>query len=503
MDQISSVLHFTKRFLSGTFLSRISGAIRDIVMALCFGPSAEVAAFMVAFRFANLFRRLLGEGSVQAGVIPAYASLCEEEGRHFFRETTLSFAAFLFCVFLPLEGVLWLLKFTLSEGWEEIIHLSMLMVPGIFFVCLWGVNASFLQAKSKYFLVSVSPVLLNLVWISFAFYLKGRSLIEAMRFLSIGIGFGFFVQWLMTTIALYPDLFVWRRVSLFSSTFKKLIKPIGLSMVGVGALQMNTALDAVFSRIADLSGPAYLWYAIRIQQLPLALFGVALSSALLPSLSRKIASGDIEGYRALLKNALRISFSLLLPCTFALFVLGKSGLNLLYGHGDFSSFDLRETLYALWGYAVGLVPSVFVLLMANGFYAKKAYKIPVLVSLFSICFHVLSNLLLVLGLNWGAFSIALNTSLASLINCLGLFYFISKEFHPFRGFRDLFFKVLFSSAVSSLCTLLISFSLEGEDTVGVLSKSINFVVLASVFALSFLALSLRLRVKEVFSLIRQ
>jgi putative peptidoglycan lipid II flippase len=196
------------------------------------------------------------------------------------------------------------------------------------------------------------------------------------------------------------------------------VKPLILGIVGVGAVQINSALDAIFARIADLSGPAYLWYAIRLEQLPLALFGIALSSALLPSLSRAIQAKDFVQYRSLLEEGLRYSMALMIPCSFALWVLGAPAINLLYGRGQFSVSDVQETLLCLWGYGWGLVPSVATLLLASGSYARSSYVHPALASLLSVMFHISCNIFLVFGLHWGAVSIAVSTSLAAYCNCL-------------------------------------------------------------------------------------
>ena len=141
-------------------------------------------------------------------------------------------------------------------------------------------------------------------------------------------------------------------------------------------MQINSALDAVFARYASLEGPAYLWYAIRIEQLPLALFGIAFSTALLPSLSRALKAGNTPQYLSLLQFCFRKCYSLIFPCCLGVFVLGGVGVNLLFGRGGFTGESTHQTILCLWGYGIGLVPAAFVLLMAPAFYATREYKIP-------------------------------------------------------------------------------------------------------------------------------
>jgi putative peptidoglycan lipid II flippase len=185
-----------------------------------------------------------------------------------------------------------------------------------------------------------------------------------------------------------------------------------LTVIGVGAVQINNAVDGVFARFASLEGPAYLWYAIRLQQLPLALFGVALSSVLLPPLSR----AEPTEQDALLMYGLKRSFSLMMPCTIGTLVLGCTSINLLYGRGDFSQEATYQTIICLWGYGLGLIPSVFVLLLAPSFYAQKNYKTPALFSVMSVVVNMVFNGLFVFLFKWGPLSIALATSLGAFFN---------------------------------------------------------------------------------------
>jgi putative peptidoglycan lipid II flippase len=176
---------------------------------------------------------------------------------------------------------------------------------------------------------------------------------------------------------------------LFSAELRKIVIPMFLGVIGIGAMQVNSALDAIFARFASLEGPAYLWYAIRIQQFPLALLGVALSSALLPSLSRSSERGEWGNFRTLLLSSLVKCFSLMLPAAAVLLVLGSSIVNLFYGHGDFSQIATHETLLCLWGYSLGLLPAAGILLLAPAFYAQKDYKTPMKGALYAVLLHVL------------------------------------------------------------------------------------------------------------------
>lgn len=203
---------------------------------------------------------------------------------------------------------------------------------------------------------------------------------------------------------------------LFSKDVRRLIKPLLLGIVGVGAAQVNNALDALFARYADPEGPAFLWYAIRIQQLPLALFGIAISGALLPPLSRALKSNDMIKYRHFLSFALRRSVSLMVPITFGIFALGDLCVNLLYGRGDFGTESVIGTSECLWGYGFGLLPMTLVLVLAPAFYAQENYRIPTLASVLSMILNILLNVIMIAGLKTGASGVAWATSLSAWAN---------------------------------------------------------------------------------------
>jgi len=408
METAQSILRSARSFFAGTVLSRASGLFRDIAMAISFGSSAELAAFFVAFRLANLFRRLLGEGNLQAGFVPHFLSL-KEEGPLFYRDAVFSMGIVLLAAVALLEGVLWILHLFAGPDWLQIIELTMWMVPGLFFICLYALNSSFLQCRKKYFLPAAAPIAFNFIWVAAALCLPD------VRSLAIAVTLAFAGQWFVTVFEGFKILSMgqWLKPKLFSVDFRALLKPLSLGLIGVGAVQFNSALDPIFARIADLQGPAFLWYAIRLQQLPLALFGIALSSALLPALSR---TEDQDHRNQLLSSALFQAAGLMLFCSFAILALGGVGINLLYGHGDFTQSDVQETLRCLWGYGLGLAPSVFVLLLAARCFAEKNYQSPALASLFAVAINIALNALFVFVFGWGAVSVAIATSVSAFFN---------------------------------------------------------------------------------------
>jgi putative peptidoglycan lipid II flippase len=475
-------------FLVGTFLSRLTGLGRDTAMAIAFGSHPAIAAFMVAFRFANLIRRLFGEGSLSSGFIPYFeqmSSISLEKGAKFARDLLFSLSLFLLLLIGVVEIVLWgVWKWgNLHPDNAQILYLTILMLPGALFICLFGLSSSLLQCERRFFLTGFAPVAFNGVWIAATWMLKGRDPSLAVLLLSLAIIVAFFMQWALLmpqTFALLKRSLSWKECvtpQLFSSQLRLIVKPFFLGIIGVGAVQINSALDGIFARSASLQGPAYLWYAIRIEQLPLALFGIALSAALLPSLSRALKEGMHDSYLRLLRFAFRRSFSLIFPCVLGIFVLGVAGINFLYGHGDFNAEDTFQTVICLWGYGFGLVPSVFILMLAPAFYAKKEFWIPTIGSLSSVILHLLLTSVFVFGLKWGAFSIAVVTSIAAWFNYFYLAYHLTQRIgEPLLDasvFKS-FLKTTTCTLIAAVATLLVGHFLVGDPTVKIASGSIGF-----------------------------
>jgi putative peptidoglycan lipid II flippase len=533
-DTTKTISRSSFAFLSGTFLSRLTGLGRDIAMAIAFGSNPAIAAFMVAFRFANLIRRLFGEGPLSSGFIPHFEQIravSSEKGAQFFRDLLFSLGLFLILLIGGIEIVLWgIWKWgNLLPDNAQILYLTILMLPGVLFICLFGLCSAFLQCERHFFLTGFAPVAFNGVWIAATLLLKGRDPSSAVLPLSLAIVVACLMQWVMLvpqTFAvlkrsLYPARGMsWRQYcmpQLFSPQLRQIVKPFLLGIIGVGAVQINSALDGVFARCASLEGPAYLWYAIRIEQLPLALFGIALSTALLPSLARALKEGVNDQYLRLLRFALRRCFSLIFPCTLGIFVLGLAGINLLYGHGDFATEDTYQTTICLWGYGLGLLPSVFVLILAPAFYAKKEFRIPMIGSVVSVGLHLLFTSLFVFNFHWGAFSIAIATSLAAWFNYFYLFYHLAKRMgEPLldTGVFRSFLKTGSCAIVAAIATLLVGQFFVGDPTLKIVlgnremifsremsMQFMQFLALGGTFVLMFLSYAWMLNAEDVLELI--
>ena len=428
MDSKKSILRSARHFFSGTLFSRFSGALRDIVMAFTFGTKETVAAFFVAFRLAHLLRRLFGEGALQTAFVPKFEAVRKkspERAALFF--TSLYAVLFLFLISVLILGYFLLnacLNLFDSEN-REVIRLIIFMLPSLLFICLWGLNCGLLQCEKKYFLPSSSPAAFNSIWISGAFLIRFFQTTSPMNWLAITIVLASIAQWLITVPQTIRILKNWGlpKPKLFNQDILHLAKPLILGILGVAAVQINSALDPLFAKISDSRGPAYLWYAIRIQQVPLALFGIALSSALLPPLARAIENGEKDKYQSFLKFGFIRSLLVMTPCTLGLILFGEWGISLVYGHGQFTEESIHGTTLCLNGYALGLIPMALVLLYSPAFYAKGNYFIPSAASAISVFVNIVCNAFFVLFLGYGPQSVAVATSISAWANFVIIAFF--------------------------------------------------------------------------------
>lgn len=408
-------------------VSRLTGLLREMLMAFCFGTNPAIAAFLVAFRLSNLLRRVFGEGALTIGFIPHFTSLQNQSPQRaafFFRDLVYSMSIVIFgLIVLVVSGLLAALTWgDLSPDNYQIVYLTAVMMPGLLFICLAAIFTALLQCEHVFFLSGISPVAFNLIWIGAIWLLRDQAPANAALGLAFATTLAFFMQWIIVaprTLRLLKHSLNWRTwftPRFFSSELKALVGVVGLGIIGVAAMQINSAVDALFSRYATLEGPAYLTYAIRIQQVPLAVFAIAIAAAVLPPLSRAMAGNDYAKYRELLRFALARTFSLVFPCTVALMVLGGPAVNLVFGRGNFLQESIVHTTTCLYAYSLGLVPAAFVILTAAAFYSRKNYWSPTYACLWAVGTNMLLNTWFIFGLGWGAESVALATSAAAFAN---------------------------------------------------------------------------------------
>lgn len=451
-----------RRFFSGTLLSRMSGMGRDLVMAFAFGDHASVAAFMVAFRLSNLLRRLLGEGPFQSAFIPHFMQIHVQDksrANSFFCKLSLLLALLLIGFILLAEGsIMAFLILPISDANREILKLMAWLLPALLFICLYGLNISVLNCYECFFIPSFAPFICNGVWILAAFLLRHQAPDLAMPNLAKWVTMGFFGQWLLTVAPLLKYIRNNWRQSFdlqIPEEVKTLAKTLSLSIIGVGAMQINSFVDPLFARYIDVKAPTYLWYSIRLEQLALAIFGIACVSTIVPRLARCLKSGQIEQAKNLFRFGYQRIITVMIPCTFAILAIGTSLINLLYGRGSFSELAVVKTTFCLWAYSLGLVPSSLVVLFSAIFYAQNNFRTPMLFSVATVVTNIILNTLFVFQLQLGVISTALTTSISTYLNYWILYRFSHKVGWKSPLLLPLIVKTIFASAFAALCAFII------------------------------------------------
>ncbi len=490
------------KFLLGTSVSRLTGLAREVIMAAAFGVGGEVAAFWMAFRFAHLFRRIFGEGALNVAFIPHFESLKKEErekGIRFFYHLSHTFTFILLALVIGLELILGTVNLTteLSPGNKEVIFLSMILLPVALFISLYALNSAFLNCENSYLLPSIAPSLVNILWIGAALFLWKVHAAHPLYWLAVGVTGAFVAQWAMTALSVRKQRGAFEKGNHRESwrALFSLFQPIFLSFIGVTATQINSALDSLFARFADSNGPAYLWYALRLQQLPLALFGVGITNALLPPLSRAMEEGSVERFCSLLRFSINRLVLFMIPATAFIGFLGPSIVNLVYRRGAFSLDATLETCSCLVAYSLGLLPMSMVLVASSAFYAEKNYRLPAFATLYTVGLNGVLNALFVFVFHWGSTSIAIATSLASLFNLLLLFAFLKNKENIFDKLHLV--KVVISSVSGGVLTTLFTWRVLPANLEGQL---LLFVGKSLLFGCGFFVAAYFLRLEAFFEL---
>jgi putative peptidoglycan lipid II flippase len=421
-DTLKSVFQSAARFFSGTFLSRMSGLGRDIAMANAFGTSPEVGAFFLAYRLSHLFRRVLGEGALQSAFVPKFESLrkySEKEAYCFFR--TLVFNLVLFLSLGIILGGLTLTYFS-----SDVSHLTVLMLPSLLFICLFGINAGLLHCHGHFFLTGVAPVAFNILWILGALYYKDLDPQPAMEKMGVVVIFCCFFQWAITVP--YTLKYAFKEFTLDLKDLKEFLPVVFMTVMGVAANQINNALDPMFARHAELEGPAFLWFGIRVQQFPLSVIGVALSGAMLPSLARSTG----ETFKRILTSSFLTLTAIMIPVCFFLIVFSKEIITLFFGRGDFNEHSIAGAAKCLSAYSLGLVPMGWTLMLAPVLYTLGDFKSAARGSFLSVALNITLNGFFVFSLGLGSASVAIATSISAWVNAAFIGFIVLQHLktHP-------------------------------------------------------------------------
>ncbi|WP_010299276.1 murein biosynthesis integral membrane protein MurJ [Candidatus Odyssella thessalonicensis] len=416
-----------------TFLSRIFGLIREIMLSHILGASLITDAFFVAFKFPNFFRRIFAEGAFNAAFVPMFSRKVVSEGQaeaKVFAEQVFSLMLTFLTIFVILvvtftPTIIHILApgfATTPQRLELAIHFTRITFPYILFISLAAHLSGILNSFDRFAAAAGVPILLNIIMIA-ALVICPVFELPVGTGLSIAVAIAGVVQlaWLYWA-CMAMDFRIRIRKPQLTPAIKELLRLMLPGAIGAGAMNINLFLDTVLASFLPEKSVSYIFYADRLNQLPLSILGIAIGTALLPLLSRQLKAGEYEQASRNKLLATEVALQLTIPAAAGLFILSYPLINLIYG---MPKADSQATAAALAAFSIGIPAYVLNKVFVTSFFARQDTATPVKIAVGCIIFNFLLNLALMRLL--GHVALALSTSLAAWVNVAALYYFLRKR----------------------------------------------------------------------------
>ncbi|HEY8353627.1 MAG TPA: murein biosynthesis integral membrane protein MurJ [Methylophilaceae bacterium] len=440
---------------SMTFLSRILGFVRDLLIARVFGAGVSTDAFFVAFKIPNLLRRLFAEGAFSQAFVPILAEYKNQRGPDETRSLVDHVATLLglTLVIVTAVGIVAApaIVYISAPGFADdaakfslTVDLLRIIFPYILLISLVSLAGGLLNTYGRFTVPAFTPVWLNVAFIVAAL-LFADDFNPPVKVLAWAVFVGGVLQLLfqmpfLIRIGMLPRF----RFSLQDEGVWRILRLMGPAVFGVSIAQISLLINTIFASFLISGSVSWLYYADRLMEFPTGLLGVALGTILLPSLSKSFADRADGEYSQLLDWGLRLAFILALPAAVALAVLAVPLITSLFHYGAFTEQDVWMTRQALMAYSLGLLGLIMVKVLAPGFYSRQNIKTPVKIAVFTLVATQFMNLLFVFGLDLRHAGLALAIGLGACINA-GLLYFNLRKadvYRPQAGWLSFMLKLL-------------------------------------------------------------
>ncbi len=467
-----------------TLASRITGLVRELLIAATFGASALTDAFNVAFRIPNLFRRLFAEGAFSQAFVPVLATVKAQQGEAATRLLVDRVATVLAWVLLGVSvlGVLaspllvWLMaaglrKMEAGSAFEAAVVMTRWMFPYIACMSLVALAAGVLNTWKHFAVPAATPVLLNVAMIAAAWlgapWFKSLG-IEPIYALGVGVMAGGLLQLGVQILALrrlgfLPSIGLSRRAlgaAWADEGTQRVLKLMAPALLGVSVAQVSLLINTQIASHLAPGSVSWLSYADRLMEFPVALLGVALGVVLMPQLAAAKAADDAAHYSAMLDWGLRLVVLLAVPCALALLTFATPLVAVLYHYGAFSARDVQMTSLALMGWGVGLLGVVAIKVLAPAYYASQDIRTPVRIAIVVLVLTQLLNIVLVPLLQHAA--LALSIGIGAMVNALWLLVGLLRRgsYKPLPGWGVFALQVL---AAAALLTVFLMWAAGAHD----------------------------------------
>lgn len=426
-----------------TGVSRVLGFVRDLVIAAAFGTGVAAEAFVVSFKIPNLLRDLVGEGATNAAFVPVLTETREKRPAEFWPlVSTLFFAMAGILLALAALGVFFAPAIVrlIAPGFESAadpskfpltVELTRVIFPYIFLIGLSALAMGVLHSLGEFSSSAAGPILLNLCMIAAGVFFERA---YGPMALVVGVLAGGVLQLAWQVPPLVKAGFRFTPPAARRGEGRKIGKLLLPRAFGSALYQINVFVDSILASFEPFVGPggqSALYYANRLFQLPLAVFGVALAQAILPTFSTQIVRGDTAGFKQTFSVAMRSLVFVSAPATIGLAVLAEPIVRIVFEHGRFDAYSTGITSSALFWYAFGLTSCCFIKILVNGFYAMQDTKTPVRTMFVSVGVNVILSLALMGPLKIGG--LALASSLSATLNVALLYVSLRKRVGPLGG----------------------------------------------------------------------
>ena len=455
---------------SMTFISRILGFIRDVVIARLFGAGLGADVFFVAFKIPNFLRRLFAEGAFSQAFIPVLSDYKLREGddlKVLVNAVSGSLGGVLFII--TAIGVLaapWMImafapgfindapKITLAG---EMLRITF---PYLFFISLTALSGAILNSFGRFAVPAFTPVFLNLSLIGCAIWLSPM-MDEPVKALAWGVFIGgavqllFQIPFLLKINQLPKPHWGWQHEGV--KKIRTLMLP---AMFGVSVSQINLLFDTLLASFLVTGSISWLYFSDRIVEFPLGVFGVALATVILPGLSQQHAKSSPREFSRTLDWALRWALIIGTPAVVGIVVLAEPLLISLFQYGEFMPSDANRASHSLLAYSVGLLAFILIKVLAPAFFARQDTKTPVKIGIIAMVVNMVLNLVLMIPL--AHVGLALATSLSAILNASLLYLGLRREgvYQPAAGWVSLLAKIALANAVMLAVLVLLNPALE-------------------------------------------
>ncbi|WP_412851925.1 murein biosynthesis integral membrane protein MurJ [Ectothiorhodospira shaposhnikovii] len=473
---MSRLLKSTAVVSGMTLISRLFGYLRDMVLAVNFGASGATDAFFVAFRIPNFLRRLFAEGAFSQAFVPVFAEYREKRGARELKDLldhvsgALTLVLFLVTLLGVLAAPLLISLFAPGFHGEDGRHAlasEMLRItfPYLLFISLTAMAGGILNSVGRFAVPAFTPVFLNLSLIAAAIW--GAPLFAEPV---VALAWGVFIAGAVQLAFQIPFLM---RVGLLPRPRLKRahdgVRRIGRLMLpaifGTSVVQINLLVDTLIASFLAAGSITWLYFSDRFVELPLALFGIAIATVILPRLSREHAGEDPMAFSRTLDWALRLSLLIAIPCALGLILLAAPILSSLIQYQEFLESDTRMAAMSLMAYAAGLPAFILIKILAPGYFSRQDTKTPVKVGIIAMVANMVLNLVIVVPWVWMDWpgphaGLALATALSAYLNAALLYRGLRRDkvLHILPGWTGLWWRLLLATGL--MTGLLLMFTPE-------------------------------------------